>query len=67
MKTLITKYPYECIVIETGFKFIPTMIDYDNQQVWYQGSQSSVFGEWYSFDELKFEKINTFIELCNIK
>jgi hypothetical protein len=45
-------YPYECTIIETNEKFIPTIIDFDNRQFWRQMGQASENGVWYSFDEV---------------
>lgn len=58
-----TKYPYTCIVINTRDKFIPTVIDYDNEMVWHQKGQASENGDWYGFDEVEFEKNKLFIDL----
>jgi len=60
-----TKFPYECTVKETGRKFTPIMIDYDNEQVWQQG-QASGNGEWLDFDDVEFSKVETFIDLSEI-
>jgi len=57
------KFPYECIIKETKEEFVPTIIDYDNQQVWNQTAQTSESGEWYSFDEVIFKKNKNFKEL----
>lgn len=53
------RFPYICTpqVNNQKFKsFVPTTIDYDNQQVWHQRSQVSGEGEWWAFDEVTFEK-----------
>jgi hypothetical protein len=62
-----TKFPYECTVIETGVKFIPIMINYDNEQVWWQQGQASDNGEWLDFTEVNFNKRKKFICLSKIK
>ena len=48
------KFPYECKIKESGTVFVPTMIDFDNEQVWRQRAQTSECGEWYSFEEVEF-------------
>ena len=60
------KFPYECTLKETGGKFTPTIIDYDNEEVWYQKSQVSDDGEWIGFEEVIFEKLDTFIDLVKL-
>ena len=62
-----TKYPYECTIKETGETFVPIQIDYDNRNVWHQRSQVSCDGEWYSFDEVIFKRIETFIDLEDLE
>ena len=58
-----TKFPYECTVKETGRKFTPIMIDYDNEQVWWQQGQASGNGEWLDFRDVEFSKVETFVDL----
>ena len=58
-----TKFPYNCIVKETKRKFTPIVIDFDNQQVWWQHGQASDNGEWLDFRDVTFEKVETFIDL----
>lgn len=55
-----TKYPYKCIMRDVGKEFVPTIIDYENNQVWWQKSQVSDDGEWIGFEEVVFEPIKTF-------
>jgi len=62
-----TKYPYKCVIKNTGDKFIPIMIDYDNKQIWRQNGQASENGEWIDFDNVEFFKNRNFIDLTEIK
>jgi hypothetical protein len=55
-----SKFPYECSFKLDGNKFIPTIIDYDNKQVWKQNSQVSDDGDWINFDELIFKELKNF-------
>ena len=58
-----TKFPYECVIKETGKRFIPILIDYMNKLVQWQKGQSSDNGEWLDFEDVEFFKIETFIDL----
>lgn len=62
-----TKFPYECVVKETRERFTPTMIDYDNEQVWWQQGQASGNGEWLDFCDVGFLKVETFVDLSEKK
>ena len=62
----MTKFPYECTIKETGIKFTPIIIDYDNEQVWWQKGQASDNGEWLDFSNVTFSKVETFIDLSKI-
>jgi len=61
------RFPYNCTVKETGEKFTPTIIDYDNQEVGWQKSQVSDDLHWYGFDEVEFEEREDFIPLAKNK
>ena len=43
--------------------FTPTLIDYENEQVWRQIGQASGNGEWFGFDDVNFMNIETFSDL----
>lgn len=38
----ILRFPYNAQNLKTGERFVPTMIDYDNRQVWHQKSQTQM-------------------------
>jgi len=61
------RFPYECKVKKTGRSFVPTVIDYDNRQVWNQVAQTSGAGEWYGFEEVDFSKRDEFIDLTELE
>ena len=44
-----------CIVTRLELEFTPTIINYDDKQVWRQIGQTSESGEWYDFDEVTFK------------
>jgi len=46
------RFPIECEFKEGGEKFVPTMIDFDNQMVWRQFGQASENGSWVDMDDL---------------
>lgn len=60
-----SKFPYECTDKETSRTFIPTMIDYENQQVWWQRGQSSDNGGWKDFRDVEFKKNDKFVDLSD--
>jgi hypothetical protein len=62
-----TKFPYECTVRETGRKFIPMIIDYEKQRIWWQKGLEPENGAWLEFKEVEFRKISTFNELSNTR
>lgn len=61
------KFPYECTDLESGRTFIPTIIDFENQSVWWQKGQASGNGVWVSFEEVSFKRNPEFqdLELLN--
>jgi len=50
----MNKFPYKCLLVSNRTEFTPTMIDFENQQLWHQKGQASENGEWHSFDEVYF-------------
>jgi hypothetical protein len=48
----VTKFPFVAKIYSNDLEFIPTMIDYDNRQVWHQRSQVASDGEWIDFDDV---------------
>jgi len=54
-KIAADRFPYECTVLDTEEKFLPTRIDYENRQVWRQIGQASDSGQWYDYDEIELE------------
>ncbi len=55
--------PYKCTIKNTDIQFIPMMIDYVNECVWWQKGQASGDGTWYGFTELNFETNELFVDL----
>lgn len=53
---MIPKFPYICVVKETKKRFTPTIVDFDNEMVWWQKGQASDNGEWLSYDDVIFEE-----------
>jgi hypothetical protein len=61
------KFPYSCKVrasnnADVGKEFIPTQIDYENRQVWWQQGQASGNGEWLDFSSVDFIKNPDFVD-----
>lgn len=59
-----THYPYLCTEIDTGARFIPTMIDYCNNMAYQQIGQASDSGRWHSFNDILIQKITSFVDLA---
>lgn len=53
-RTFKHKFPFVC-TNRKGIRFVPTVIDYDNEAVKHQKSQASENCDWYQFDEVEFE------------